>query len=276
MFEADSLDWKNYEIITKYIYETLGKESGVKVEGYGNSCKVKGKSGVSHQIDVLTMHTDGIHNYRTAIECKYWNDKINKDIIMKVSEIIEDAGINKGVIVSKKGYTEDAVSFARYKNIGLVELREIEERDWEGRPRVFGIKSWVMRPEILGVIVEPVDSREIDKETIDIDKIFIKQIDGGESPFIDLMTSFKKDLHKENPFNTITKCYELPGAILVNHKTNTSTKIKRIIFTGVLTKLDIDLKFSPVDQIWLIMKSIFDERTFTISKNGLIVEDKRP
>ena len=37
------------------IYETLGKESGVKIEGYGNNCKVKGKSGVNHQIDVLIV-----------------------------------------------------------------------------------------------------------------------------------------------------------------------------------------------------------------------------
>ncbi len=70
-----NLDWKKYESITKYIYETLGNESGVAIEGYGNNCKVEGKSGDNHQIDVLTKHSDGIHNYRTAIECKYWKKK---------------------------------------------------------------------------------------------------------------------------------------------------------------------------------------------------------
>ena len=115
MFENDNLDWKKYAVVTKYIYETLGKESGVKIKGYGNGCKVKGKSGVSHQIDVLTSYSDGIHAYQTAIECKYWQEKINKDIVMKVAEIIEDAGINKGVIVSKKGFTEDGINYAKYK-----------------------------------------------------------------------------------------------------------------------------------------------------------------
>ena len=95
MPEKNNLDWKTYEFITKYIYETLGKEAGVKVEGYGNTCKVLGKSGVKHQIDVLTSHSDGIHTYKTAIECKYWNEKISKETVMKLSDIIDDTGIQK-------------------------------------------------------------------------------------------------------------------------------------------------------------------------------------
>ena len=91
------MDWKQYEAITKYIYETLGKDYGVKIEGFGNACKVKGKSGVSHQIDVLTSHSDGVHTYKTAIECKYWDKSISKDTIMKVAEIVEDARLNKVV-----------------------------------------------------------------------------------------------------------------------------------------------------------------------------------
>lgn len=53
----------------------------------GNSCKVIGRSNIQHQIDVLTIHSDGIHSYGTAIECKYWNKKIDKDIVMKLSSI---------------------------------------------------------------------------------------------------------------------------------------------------------------------------------------------
>lgn len=40
MSETNHLDWKKYEAITKYIYESLGRASGVKVKGYGNHCKV--------------------------------------------------------------------------------------------------------------------------------------------------------------------------------------------------------------------------------------------
>ena len=70
------MEWKDYEEVTKHIYETLGKNNGVEIECFGNKCSVKGKSEVNHQIDVLTKHSDGIHTYKTAIECKYWDKKV--------------------------------------------------------------------------------------------------------------------------------------------------------------------------------------------------------
>lgn len=117
------MNWEIYEETVKNIYEVLGASKGVKIECYGNSCKCTGKSGVKHQIDVLTVHTDGLHDYKTSIECKYWNKKINKDIVMKAWGIRQDCNLQKGVIVSKIGLTPDAIKFAKYYDIGLVELR---------------------------------------------------------------------------------------------------------------------------------------------------------
>ena len=132
MSTANTLDWKKYESITKYIYETLGKQYGVTVKGYGNDYKVTGKSGVSHQIDVITSHTEGSHTYQTAIECKYWKKKVSKDIVMKLVQILEDTGISKGIIVSKSGFTCDGIQYAKHTDIEIVHLREYEEKDLQG------------------------------------------------------------------------------------------------------------------------------------------------
>lgn len=209
MFENDNLDWKKYEAVTKYIYETLGKESGVKIKGYGNGCKVKGKSGVSHQIDVLTSYSDGIHAYQTAIECKYWQEKINKDIVMKVAEIIEDAGINKGVIVSKKGFTEDGINYAKYKNIGLVELQEAEEKTYfqdkskANSVDVFDFKSTLFRPEILYATIDLVDKVEKEREQIKISQSLIVLSDGTQIPFEQYANMFKKELHIQKKYSKL-------------------------------------------------------------------------
>lgn len=69
------MNWKTYEETVKNIYQVLGASNGVKIECYGNSCKCTGKSGIKHQIDVLTSHTEGIHEYKTYIECKYSQKK---------------------------------------------------------------------------------------------------------------------------------------------------------------------------------------------------------
>ena len=72
------MKWETYEETVKNIYEVLGARNGVKIEGYGNSCKCTGKSGLKHQIDVMTAHNDGIHCYKTSIECKYWEEKLTR------------------------------------------------------------------------------------------------------------------------------------------------------------------------------------------------------
>ena len=174
------MDWKEYEEITKYIYETLGETSGVEIVCHGNSCKVTGKSIVQHQIDVLTKHSDGLHSYMTAIECKYWDQNINKDIIMKVAEIVEDSGLNKGIIVSKLGFTPDAISFAKYRNVGLVELRKMTDKDWEGRIKNIVINMNMLLPEITGfelIVSEDIKS-DLQKEMTRVDFLELEKSDG--------------------------------------------------------------------------------------------------
>lgn len=142
------MNWQSYEELVKDIYEQLGKPAGVRVECWGPTCKVKGKSGTFHQIDVLTSHSDGIHTYKTAIECKYWNEKVDKDPITKLAVILDDAGIEKGIVVSKFGFTVGARRLAEYKNIGLVELREPVNDDWDGLIKDIHIDIHVEVPEI--------------------------------------------------------------------------------------------------------------------------------
>lgn len=281
MTEDGALSWDKYEMITKYIYETLGKDFGVKIVGYGRKCKVTGKSGIDHQIDVLTAHSDGIHSYQTAIECKYWEQKITKDIVMKVSEIVEDAGINKGIIVSKSGFTQDTLDYARYRNVGLVELRESSEKDLDGGAERIDlgwleirVKCSILRPEILGLSIERVGKNDDQSEAIDIYATTIKLSDGRIKPFTTFIEMFQEELRSQNKlFQPITKRYEINGH-LINRFTNTCVQIQGVAFRGVLKKIDSnsDLKFSIIDQVWLIMKSIFEGRTFQISKSGAIVE----
>lgn len=279
MFEKNNLDWKTYEAITKYIYETLGNEYGVKIEGSGSNFKVAGKSGVNHQIDVLTLHFDGIHSYRTVIECKYWKEKINKEIVMKVAEIIEDANFNKGIIVSKNGFTQDGIDFAKYKNIGLVELKEIEDKDKEGKQgrldvAYIELSQYVSlhRPEIISTTIDYAE-KVIEKEEVNIYRYIIKLPNGEQKPFTEYSSAFQNELHQQKKlFITITKRYEIPGGSLIDKVTNSIVKIKGVTFVGVLKKMDSAYNFNItiVDEVWLIMKSLFEEKTFRISENGII------
>jgi len=277
------MDWKYYEEITKYIYELLGRESGVKIEGYGYTCKVKGKSGVYHQIDVLTSHSDGIHSYQTAIECKYWEEKINKDVIMKVAAIIEDTNIHKGVVVSKRGYTKDGVSFAKQKNIGLVELRELEagERKEEAKDLSLQIGELIVnskierrRPEILNIKFDIVDPNQ-KSDKIKPNQVIIRFKDRKEVSLNHYLNSFKQKLHNEESDTSVQKHYKFKDATLVNITTKEEAQIRGLTLTGkmVVKNMDVKRQINIVDEIWLIMKSLFENNSYTISKMGMIKKD---
>lgn len=281
MPEKNILDWKTYESITKYIYEALGSKSGVIILGHGNSCKVVGKSGISHQIDILTSHSDGIHSYQTAIECKYWKEKISKETVMKVSEIIEDARISKGIIVSKKGFTKDGAEFAKYKNIGLVELKEIEEeKQSELEIALIDITHniTILRPEISNITIDYLNKNYIEADLLNTFTTKITLSNGSQKPFTDYTKAFQAELHTQNKINQIiTKRYEIPKGRLIQKNDNHPVEIEGLIFTGVLKQINSNSTrtFSLVDQVWLIMKSIFEGKTFSISENGFIVENNK-
>ena len=276
MKKHKTVDWQTYEEVVKYIYESLGKDKGVTIECYGRNCKVKGKSGIEHQIDVLTNHSDGLHIYKTAIECKYWDQKIDKDTIMKVAAIIEDAGINKGIIVSKLGFTPDTIEFAKYKNIGLVELREPTEEDWKGRIKDIVININIMVPQItrMDFIVDKVeDNARI--SSLYIDKYIIKNKDGSLESVGSFAKEFHSELSKQEYEKEFSKVYQTKeGAVLTDSTPDLNLKIKGIKLTGVMRTGKETVEIKGEDHIWLIMKSIFEDKRFAISKNGDISEKK--
>lgn len=284
MSESTQLDWKTYESITRYIYENLGKQAGVRVKGHGQNCKVTGRSGVLHQIDVLTTHSDGLHSYDTAIECKYWKEKVNKDTVMKVASIIEDTGISKGVIVTKSGFTKDGLEYAKFKNIGLVELREPTSKDDESTPKEieFGTLNIMTNIKVTGPKISKIDignNRFLEVENeLDLFNYFLILKNETRVAFYDYVADFRMEVARQNVMDKeIIKNYKVPESRLCNRLTDNTFELDEITLTGQLGKRNEskNLTFTLVDKVWLIMKSIFEERTFTFSENGLLIEHKK-
>ena len=270
------MKWEIYEETVKNIYEVLGARNGVKIECYGNSCKCTGKSGDDHQIDVLTTHTDGIHDYKTSIECKYWKEKINKDIVMKVLEICKDCNFHKGVIVSKMGFTPDAIKYAKYYDIGLVELRKPLKKDVENRIEQINIMIAPVIPEIL--YFNNISHEEEPQKEINIDnksEIYYLFPDGSHKTIIDLINYWIEEIKQAGKLNEpVENVIPFPnGTYLKSPGAELSIKVKAVHIKGsVVTGSMEKVEFRCEDRVWLIMKSIFEEKMFTISREGNIQE----
>ena len=130
--QSREFNWVSYEELVKDIYEALGRAEGVTIECWGRGCTVRVAGGVPRQVDVLTRHVVGERSYRTAISCKWWNERVDVAHVSDFALTVQDAQVSKGIIVSKMGFTAPALNLARAKDIELVELRNPLDADWEG------------------------------------------------------------------------------------------------------------------------------------------------
>ena len=202
---------------------------------------------------------------------------------MKLVQILEDTGISKGIIVSKSGFTCDGIQYAKHTDIEIVHLREYEEKDLQGSNTKIdigtlnlNIKIHRTRPTITSIDIGGNRKIEIKHEFDYFDFTIILK-NGNQVAFYDYVNDFRKEINRLNDkAKPLTGKYKIPSSKLLNRQTGEKVDLDDILFTGQLTESDDDrhLKYTIVDKVWLLMKSIFEERTFSFSENGIIIEHK--
>ena len=266
------MDWQSYEELVKSIYECLGEQQDVSVVGWGATCRVQGKSGVSHQIDVLTSHIDGIASFRTAVECKYWNDKVGQDVVLKMIAILADTDIDKGVIVSKSGFTEPAKTLASQSGIGLLELREPVDEDWGNQfrrvsislhyysPRPYDLKFSVKRDEGSADF-----AKSFVGNLICTDDTFVVYPEGASISIYDLFVEENRNScpEKEECLHEI----EFPqgSRLWINDK---SAEVELMSFKREHTVYESEIHIDAADAVWMILRDVFGSRRHAISPQG--------
>ncbi|MEO8771255.1 MAG: restriction endonuclease [Ferruginibacter sp.] len=272
------MKWQAYEEVVKNIYKILGKKFGVSIVCFGSSCKKLGGSGVEHQIDVLTSHTDGVHTYFTAIECKYWDVKVNKDVVMKLNNIIFDCKFNKGVVVSKKGFTEDAIKFAEHSSVSLVEL---DEHNMINTSKLY-INMEVSQAKLerveLVLIKENNEKYHGDFNGKSYANYYLELVNGNTKRLSDLAIKFLNEKALTAKLFSYTKETIMldEGTILKSFMNTDSFPVQKIVFTGfkiMYTKLDFDY---IENKVWLIMKNLFEKTDYGVSVNNDIEKIKKP
>lgn len=270
----DGLDWRAYEKVVEHIYRELGCASGIETVCSGPSCKVSGKSGSKHQIDVLTSHSDGVHTYKTAIECKHWEKKVGKTPITKLAYILADAAIDKGIIVSKAGFTPDAVKVARDENISLVELRRPLDDDWKDRIESIHIDIHVKMPQIYGyefVLPEGTDPSGFRGDALNTG-IFVRFPDGGSKSLRDIT-------HDEVIRSGDNEGKELIHSLEYGDRTFLSIPSMRVDLpikglrfkSRIVTDME-EMTIRGKDHVARVMYSLFEGRMFVLSPGGEVRE----
>jgi hypothetical protein len=272
------LDWQAYEEITKYIYEMLGTGYGIKIRSYGTKSKIQGKSGVKHQVDVLTEQLIGDKIVLTAIECKFMKKKVTKEAVMKLSETMRDASIASGIIVTTTGFTPDTLTYADHLGIKLVELRQTEESEIELGTLEINANIMLTRPTIASIDlghVQITDKDELMRLRFP-GQAYIQTPDGRKIAFDQIVNTYCKEVgRQEQLLKTITLRFPHVQGKLIRNYCDVVVQIDKMEISGFLVESDESTKksFRLVDQVWMIMKEIFEKNAFKLSKGGVLFRD---
>lgn len=87
-----------------------------------------GRSGATHEIDVIGEKSDQLTTFTIAVECKAWEHPIEKDVVAKFAYVLGDLGLRKGVIACLSGYRSGAATAASESGIELWGPDELRQR----------------------------------------------------------------------------------------------------------------------------------------------------
>ena len=269
------MDDKEYEAATAALYQAMGESSGITVECFGSSCRVQGKSGSWYQIDVLTSQSNGLQTVRTAIECKYWQKRVTRNVVSNLITTVEDTNIEKGVIVSKEGFTSGAIALAKQKNISLVEMREPNDADWEGKIKTIHIMMHITSLEFYDVecVKPPQQAGTSIQFTASGQDITIKE-PGKETKTLDQIVNAA--LSSEHSADQSLEVRFLAGTTMRIVGFDKSAMIEAVRFKVRHHVHEREIVIDAAEVIRLIVKEVFEERQFHIRHDGQIVETTDP
>ena len=112
-----------YEKFTRELCERLALYKGLLSSNVQHNVKLRGKSGLNHQIDVYWEYNkDGIV-HRVVIECKNYSYGVSIGKVRDFYGVISDLEDVKGIMVTTVGYQKGAKQYADHYGISLKELR---------------------------------------------------------------------------------------------------------------------------------------------------------
>ena len=266
------MDDKEYEIQAATLYQVLGEATGAKIACYGATCRVEGKSGTRHQIDVLVEQSNGLQTIRTAVECKFWNKKVPQSVVSNLVTTLDDTAIEKGAIVSKEGFTSGAIALAKRYNIGLVEMREPLDKDWEGKIRRIHSRIVISVPEFTGVeIVQngPPEGGEIRELTFTGQEIYITQ--PGREPETVAQVLNNAPETREKTDRSVELAFP-PGTIAQIVGVDKIAPIDGIRYNVRHHVSEQEHIISGDELVHMIVREVFQKREFVISREGQIRE----
>lgn len=142
---------KNYELLTQKIYKAILKSEGVENISVQHDVKVKGKSGVEHQIDVFWEFRYSGVSHKVLIECKYYSRPVSLIHARNMLGLLSDIPNSQGLIVTTQDFQSGVVNFCSHYEINLKRIRPPQGSDWDGCIQIVNVNGELYQNQYLDI-----------------------------------------------------------------------------------------------------------------------------
>lgn len=139
-----------YEQFVQLVYQAVLSAEGVENVKVQHNIEIEGKSGCTHQIDVYWEFRIAGQTYKTAIECKAFNQNVPIGRVRDFYGVLVDVPGLIGIFATLVGYQSGAKKYGEHYGIALKELRRPSGDDWSGRVKDIHLNFHVVSVEIKG------------------------------------------------------------------------------------------------------------------------------
>jgi len=101
-----------FELQLRRLFEAHGYQATHNV-------RLTGRSGAEHQIDVLAELPLPLQTVRLIVEAKAYDQPVDKDALLKLTQIVDDLGADRGVLATTSYFTPGALKMAAGRNVDL-------------------------------------------------------------------------------------------------------------------------------------------------------------
>ncbi|NMZ70529.1 Restriction endonuclease [Pseudomonas peli] len=111
------------------------------------------------EIDVYGIDEHSVEKIKYIIECKNWGSTIPQAVVHSFTTVLHETGGHIGILISKEGFQEGALSYIQHTNIVALTYAEFQERyfkQWYSKYFCVKVLSAV---DCLLQYVEPINSR---------------------------------------------------------------------------------------------------------------------
>jgi restriction system protein len=112
--------WSDYQEEVAEFFRSLGLRATTNATVVG--------ARTTHNVDVLIeCHLVGL-DVRWIVECKAWKTAIPKEKVLALRTIVNDCGVDRGVMMAESGYQSGALEASLKSNVQLTSMQDLRER----------------------------------------------------------------------------------------------------------------------------------------------------